>query len=91
MERSIADPYSPFSLKGAPLMLLILCPAHSEAAQKSRSEEGVGPSRIHLASAAPSVTVVVPFLDEADTLVRLRDGIDAALSRLDLPYEIIFL
>ena len=48
------------------------------------------PSRFHLAAASPSVSVVVPVLDEADTLVRLRDSIDAALCRLELPYEIIF-
>lgn len=48
------------------------------------------PSRIHHLAAAPSVSVVVPFLDEADTLVQLRYGIDAALRQIDLSYEIIF-
>lgn len=47
-------------------------------------------SPVHVAAPSPALSIVVPFLDEADTLVRLRDGIDTALRRLDLPYEIVF-
>jgi len=38
----------------------------------------------------PDVSIVVPFLDEAETLQTLRDRIDAVLAPAGIRYEIVF-
>jgi dolichol-phosphate mannosyltransferase len=39
---------------------------------------------------SPSISIVIPFHNEAETLPKLLNALDAALSELDRDYEVIF-